>query len=313
MQRRDFLAASGLSPFLQRGLVARSTAEALGYAPDQKLLMVHADDVGMSHTVNVATVEALRVGMVASGSIMMPCPWVNEIASYCREHPEADLGLHLTLTSEWKRFRWRPLAPSGKVPGLQDPEGCLWRDVRSVAAHASPEEVEIELRAQIDAARKLGIRFTHLDTHMGTLFARPEYFELYTKLARLEGVPCMLPRPRPELKPSLAGYPVTLDMLEAKQNAGWVTLDYLSTGVSGSTVEQRYKSYDAFLSALSPGVTKLIVHLAMDDPEIRAITDLWEQRYADFRYFTDPETRKKMDRLNIRTITYRELSSIAYK
>lgn len=292
---------------------AESTAALLGYGSDAKLLMVHADDVGMCHSANAATVEALKHGMLVSGSIMMPCPWVPEIAAYCRENPQADLGLHLTLTSEWKGMRWRPLSPPEKVPGLLDEGGYLFRDVRSVAMRSNPKEVEHELRAQVALARRLGIGFTHLDTHMGTLYARPDFFEVYTALARELNVPCMLPRVTPELKAAMSQYPVTEEMLEAKRKAGWPVLDRLVTGVPGRTVAERYQSYNRFLRELKPGVTKLIVHLAMDDAEIRSITNAWEQRYADFKYFTDPATKTLMNRLGIRTVTYRELGKLAYK
>src|SRR5690606_4505282 len=137
-----------------------------------------------------------------------------------------------------------------------------------VATHASAEEVEIELRAQIERARKFGVQFTHFDTHMGTLYARPDYFEVYTKLARETGVPCMMPRPTQAAEAELRGYPITPDMLRAKGRDGFVFLDRLATGVRGNTVEERRASYRTFLRELKPGVTKLIVHLAKDDPEI---------------------------------------------
>ena len=112
---------------------AQNTAQQLGFGPNDKVLIVHADDVGMSHAVNLATMEALKHGMVTSASIMMPCPWMPEIAAYAREHPDVDFGLHLTLTSEWKYFRWRPVAPPDQVKGLLDPEGYMWRSEADTA------------------------------------------------------------------------------------------------------------------------------------------------------------------------------------
>jgi predicted glycoside hydrolase/deacetylase ChbG (UPF0249 family) len=285
-------------------------AGAAGVVPGQtgeKLLMVHADDSGMCHSANVATIEALKHGMVVSTSIMMPCGWVPEMAEYARTNPQADLGLHLTLTSEWRRYRWRPVAPAAQVPGLLDADGYLHRDVRAVAMKATAKEVETEVRAQIALARQYGIQFTHLDSHMGTLFARPDYFEVYTRVAKETGVPCMLPRPTPAAAKEMSAYPITPAMLEAANQTGLPYLDRLVTGVPGRTVAERAESYRKFLAELKPGITKLIVHLAMDDDEIKAITGNWEQRYADFRFFTDPETKKRMAELGIRTITYREL------
>lgn len=296
MTRRTFLAGS----------IAASTAQTR--TDSIKYLMVHADDVGMCHSVNLATIEALKHGMVVSGSIMMPCPWVLEIADYCRANPQTDLGLHLTLTSEWQRYRWRPVAPSADVPNLLDAEGYLHRDVRGVAAKASAKEIETEIRAQVALAQKFGIPFTHFDSHMGTLFARPDYFEVYTRLAKEFGVPCMLPKPTPELAKQMAAYPITPAMIEKAGATGLPYLDRLVTGVPGRTVAERYESYRKFLGQLEPGVTKLIVHLAMDDTEIRSVTNSWEQRYADFKFFTDPETKRLMDASGIQPFTYRQLA-----
>ena len=145
----------------------------------EKLLIIHADDVGMCHSVNEATILALEGGIVTSGSIMVPCPWFLEIAEYCRENPEADLGIHITLTSEWKHYRWRPVSSINKVPGLIDEEGYLWHSEEDVAKHASPAEVEIEIRAQVQRAIDFGIKPTHIDTHMGTVYETPEFFAAY--------------------------------------------------------------------------------------------------------------------------------------
>lgn len=292
-----------------------TTSVQLGYGPEEKVLMVHADDVGMSHSVNVATIEAFKKGMVTSGSIMVPCPWFPEIAAYAREHPELDLGLHLTLTSEWKYLRWRPVAPPEKVKGLLDEEGYMWRSERQTAMKATPQEIETELRAQIDRALAFGIKPTHLDTHMGTLYTRKDYFEVYTRLGKEYGIPVMVMRPTPEAIAygKATGSPITEDVLRGVQADGFAMLDYLVTGVQGRTFAERKKAYHDLLRNLKPGVTMLIVHLGMDDPELRAVTGSWQQRHADFLSFTDPETEALIKQLGIRLTTWREMSKVAWK
>ncbi len=312
MDRRAFLAGVAAAAFAQSG-PAKTTAERLGHPPGAKLLMVHADDAGMCHSVNMATTEAALSGSVQSASIMMPCPWVSEIAEVARQHPEFDFGLHLTFTSEWKHYRWRSVAPPDKVKGLLDPDGYLWRDIRSVAAHASPAEIETELRAQIDRARHFGIQFTHVDTHMGTVYARPDYFEVYTRVAREAGVPCMIPRPTPEAAAELSQYPIPAELLERKEREGFVLLDRLVTGVPGGTLEERRESYRQLLRKLKPGVTKLIVHLSKDDPEIRAVSNAWQQRWADFQFWTGSDARALRAETGVRPVTYRELGKLLQK
>jgi len=161
MTRRNFLAAPTLAASIQA-------------QQDSKVrLVIHADDLGVSHSTNAAALQMLEKGHVSSASVMMPCAWVAQVAEWCQTNPSADLGLHMTLTAEWKHMRWAPVADAAKVPGLLDPQGYMWPDVRSVAMKASAAEVETELRAQIAKAQRMGIKFTHLDTHMGTLYARP--------------------------------------------------------------------------------------------------------------------------------------------
>lgn len=296
MQRRAFLSTLAATP-------------ALAQQPAPKRLIVHADDAGMCHSVNLATIEAMTKGLVTSASIMLPCPWVQEFADWAKAHPEKDLGIHSTLTSEWKYYRWRPIASIDKVKGLIDKEGYIWRDVRSTAMSASASEVELELRAQIERARQYGIQFTHIDSHMGTVFARPDYFDVYTKLAKENNVPAMLPKPTPEAEAELKGYPITPDMLRTKQDQGFRMLDRLVTGVPGRTPAERRESYKAFIAGLKPGVTKLIIHLAKDDAEIRAITGNWETRWADFLFWTSDEARDLLAQHKVELFTYRQLAA----
>src|SRR5579872_1055849 len=162
---------------------SQSIAERLGYPANSKLLIIHADDLAVAHSQDAASFAALDQGAVTSASIMIPCPWLTEVADYAKSHPDADLGLHLTLTSEWKTYRWGPVESKDKVPSLLDPSGYLWPEVEPAVRSLKSEEVEREIRAQILHAMAVGIHPTHLDSHMGTLFARPDLFAVYVKVA----------------------------------------------------------------------------------------------------------------------------------
>src|SRR6476646_10547633 len=173
-----------------RGQEATKTiAERLGYPRDAKLLIVHSDDLGMAHSVNAATIKAFGSGLVNSGSIMVPCPWLSEIATYARANPQADLGLHLTLTSEWTQFRWGPVSSRDRVSSLLDKDGYFKLTETDAAALADPKQVEMEILAQIERARALGIQPTHLDSHMGTLYQNKELFEVFLRVARSQKLP----------------------------------------------------------------------------------------------------------------------------
>src|SRR5882724_10444615 len=161
-----------------------SLAEKLGFPRDAKLLIVHADDVGVTHSVNAATIKGLESGLVNSASLMVPCPWFPEIADYAKSHPDADFGLHLTLTSERVYYRWSPVAAGDKVSSLVDPNGYFHHDWEH-NQHANPKDVEVELRAQIQRALAMGIRPTHLDSHQYRLIMYgKELFDVMLRVAR---------------------------------------------------------------------------------------------------------------------------------
>ncbi|HET7747376.1 MAG TPA: polysaccharide deacetylase family protein, partial [Vicinamibacteria bacterium] len=168
--------------------------ERLGHPPGARLLVIHADDLGMSRSVNRATFEALEKGWITSASILVPCPWFPDVARFARAHPEADLGIHLALNSEWEGYRWGPITGREKVPSLLDADGYLPLVEPTVVAQARPAEVEVELRAQVERARAAGIRVSHLDSHMATLFRSAELFAVYRRVGADYGIPVLVER-----------------------------------------------------------------------------------------------------------------------
>jgi predicted glycoside hydrolase/deacetylase ChbG (UPF0249 family) len=237
-----------------------NVAERLGHPPDARLLVIHADDLGMMHSVNRATFEALERGWVTSASILVPCPWFPEVARFAREHPDADLGIHLALNSEWTGYRWGPVLGGSQVPSLLDADGYLPLVQQEVIEQAKPDEVERELRAQIDRARAAGIDVTHLDAHMGTAVMSRALSEIYRKLGAAYRVPVLLENvPRPDQP--LAGGPSLVDQLLE-----------MRPGVDADSSDLWLEAYKAMLAPLPPGVYQLIVHLGYDDEELRGAT-----------------------------------------
>jgi len=287
-----------------------TVAQLFEFGPEERLLIIHADDAGMCHAHNRATIDAMARGVINSASIMMPCPWILEIVEYSKTHPKADFGVHATLTSEWKSYRWRPVAPWDKAKGLLDSQGYLQHGVLQAATSASAAEVETELRAQVRRALDLGLKPTHLDTHMGTVYARPDYFAAYRKIANEFGLPCMIPKLTAEEQAKL---PLPLRLVasqigESLFDSGEVTLDRLDGGYSGKgPLADQKRYYTDAIRGLKPGITQIIVHPAYDGDELGAITGSHARRQRDFQVFTDPEIAKLIREQNVRLITWREI------
>ena len=281
--------------------VGQTLAKRLGYSDDAKLLIVHADDVGVTHSVNAATIKALEGGSVNSASIMVPCPWFPEIADYAKAHPDMDFGLHLTLTSERVYYRWGPVAPRDKVSSLIDPNGYFRHDWEQ-GSRIDPKDAELELHAQIERALAMGIRPTHFDSHQYRLIANgKELFEVMVRLAREYGVPAFVARDwfadHPYLQTSLGQH---------------VAVDHTVTIDPGVPAEKWADFYRDALKNLPAGVTEFVIHLGYDDEEMRAATReratwgaAWRQR--DFDFFTNAEFQKILQQRHIRLITWREI------
>lgn len=277
----------------------KNAAERLGYPADTKLLIVHADDLAVSHSQDRASFAALDQKAASAASVMVPCPWLTEVAEYAKSHADADLGLHLTLTSEWHTYRWGPVASRNEVAGLLGPDGNLWPDVPFVTKHARAAEVEKEVRAQIERAMKVGIRPTHLDSHMATLF-NPAYFAVYVKVAREYGLPFLAMRTPGAPPPMLALLKDTDILPDAIVMA------------AGVKPENWASYYLGVVRSLKPGLTELIVHLAYDDAEMQAVTEghpdygsAWRQR--DFNVITGPEFRTALKDNRVTLVGWKQI------
>ncbi len=281
----------------------KTIAERLGYPADAKLLIIHADDLGFSHSADAASFEALDNGTISSASVMIPTPWIAEVAAYARAHPNADLGLHLTITAEWETYRWGSVESADKVPSLLDSAGTFPREVSTVVARAKAGEVELELRAQIERALALGIRPTHLDSHMGALFSTPELFATYVKVARAYRLPFLALRGDPRTKPQPP-------LLETD-----VLLDTVITAAAEVPRDQWKQFYLNAIAGLKPGLTELLVHLGRDDSELQAITvnhEPWGSRWRqmDTDVLTSPEFKKALKDNRVIVITWRDLHKL---
>lgn len=287
----------------------KTIAERLGLPKNAKLLIIHADDVGVSHAVNAATVTAIEKGCVNSASIMVPCPWFVEIASYAREHPGLDLGLHITLTSEWSNYKWGPVTPLQQVPTLVNRQGFLYSTTDSVKQFASSDQVEEEIRNQVKRAIQFGIDPTHLDAHMGAALSKLDFLQAYVKVGREYKIPVFVPR-------GLDKYlNINFDNLLAKDE---VIVDSV---VSISPENMRSGASDFYPKALrnlGPGLTYFIIHTAHDNEEMRAVTkgftdwgSAWRQ--TEFDFFTSPECGKLLKENNIHIVSWKQIRDKLYR
>jgi chitin disaccharide deacetylase len=280
---------------------AASVQERLGYPASARLLVIHADDLGMNHSVNRATFEALERGWVTSASILVPCPWFPEVVRWAKGYPNADLGIHQALNSEWTSFRWGPVNSRDKVPSLLDPDGYLPLDTPAVAQNAKPSEAESELRAQVDRAQSAGIHLSHLDSHMGALFESADLYRVYQKMGYSYGLPILEAQagshaPKgvsPPAEEILVGKVIEIEPgVDAKDWASW---------------------YRKQLEPLGPGVYQVIVHLAYDDEEMRGATSdhpdwgaAWRQHDVDM--VRSPEFRQFLKDQGFVLVGWKELA-----
>jgi chitin disaccharide deacetylase len=291
----------------------QTTAQLLGFNSNDRVLIINADDFGMCHSENVATMDLLLYGSISSATIMTPCSWFSEAAEFCKNNPQADVGIHLTLTSEWKRYKWGSVASTDLVPSLLTYEGYFPEATLYVELWAKPDEVEVELRAQIEKALQFGIVPTHIDNHMATvygLFTGHDFLDSVFKLSKEYGLPFRLPRNLPDYYSEQLSHEVINKLMEMADSLiaeGFVLPDYLHSINYGNTYDETFANYRDFLINLKPGVTELYIHAAKESDEIKAITNAWRNRDFDYRIFMANEMKDLIDSLDIHLIGWRDL------
>ena len=287
-------------------------AIALGYAPDARVLIPHIDDVGVCHGANRAFAELAGQGFVTTASVMVPCPWFPETADLAREQPGLDLGVHLTLTSESRACRWRPISTTSHSSGLMDDDGFMWPDVSSVRRHAERRAVETEMRAQIEAALAAGIDVTHLDTHMGAA-AAPEFVDSYLSLGREYRLPVLLPE-------RIETYVSVLDMgpidtglyaqLQAEARAASMPIiDEFAMGLA----MRHFGCEEAFrhmVEQAARGVTYVSLHCSTPGDVERLHPHDAEWRIAEYRLFDDPGFLDWVARQDVELIGFRRVRDL---
>jgi predicted glycoside hydrolase/deacetylase ChbG (UPF0249 family) len=276
----------------------------------KRYVIIHADDAGMSHSVNRATIESMEQGNVSSASIMVPCPWFKEIAAYAKAHPEKDFGIHLTLNSEWENYRWGPVAGREKVPSLVDSEGYLWDNVAEVAASATAADVETELRAQIQRALDFGVPVTHLDTHMGAVVSRPDLIVVYVKLGVEFNVPVFFLRDLGGAVPDEAIRARGLQLVQTLEEHNLPVIDAMTQLYDHGTFEEKKAAYLKAIADTGPGVRYVIIHCGYDDAELQAITSSSKIRNTDRQVFTDPEFIEAVKKTGVEIVTWKQVREL---
>ena len=317
-------------------------AEKLGFPKGKKVVIFHVDDCGMSYSSNMGAIKSIENGLATSCSIMMPCPWAPSFIRHIKNSPvEYDAGLHLTLTSEWKDYRWIPVAGKDNVPGLTDEEGCMWHSVEQVVANATADEVEKEIRAQLQRALTMGLQPTHMDSHMGTIFASPAFLERYIKVGIEHQIPVMFPGGNNKLlieslnnslveklkkegnwtkdtvlpAPALAIQARTLG--KTVWGGGLPVLDDLHTisgdwKPEGKTTPEEWGKYKAqqfidVIDRMEPGVAMLIVHSSDITDVFKHISGSGGSRLADMDAMMDKDLKEYVEKNGIILTTFKEL------
>ncbi|MHA2391542.1 MAG: polysaccharide deacetylase family protein [Promethearchaeota archaeon] len=285
-----------------------SIIEKMGYEADDIVVITHIDDMAMSHAANVASFECLDFGIAKCGSVISVSGWLMEAATICKENKNYDVGVHLTLTSEYNTYRWRPLSTTDVASGLLDSEGYLWKTSEEARKSVNPKAAELEMKAQIDIALENGIDVSHIDCHMGTVIF-PKFVQSYLNLAKEYRLPAFLPRVTKAQLIELGFGDLEAfvnKMMENLEKDNFPLIDYLRAGPLDFK-ENKIKFYCDLFSSLQPGLTHMLFHPAKMSSELRALKHTPVERNQDYEAFISQELKNYVDSLDIHMIGYKEL------
>jgi len=280
--------------------------------PNTRYLIIHADDGGLCRSVNRAIIKALEKGIVTSASLMVPCPKFNEIAEYFQQNPQYDVGIHITLTCEYLHYPWGPVADKEKVGSLVNSKGYL-KTKREFDRDATPEAVEIELRAQIERFLESGIQPTHLDTHQGTVFRNLRFLEIYVKLGMEYKILPMLVKPTAQALKMIdtQGLKIDQKIIQNLMALGIPFLDLLyMTENNANTLEDVEKEYTNIIKHAPVGLSQIIIHPGLNDEELKTILYGNMERYYDFSVFTNLKMKQLIANQNIKLTRWRDLAGL---
>jgi predicted glycoside hydrolase/deacetylase ChbG (UPF0249 family) len=283
-----------------------TTLELLGFAPDERILIIHADDVGFSHASNVAAFEAMAAGSLTCASTLVPAPWFMETAKLAQQHPDADIGIHMTLTAEYETYRWRSMTGH---PSLHAPDGGMWRDTVSVAMHVDEATARAELRAQIEHALAMGIDVTHIDTHMGAVMLA-KYMPPYVDLAIEFRLPIFFIRPSERRLAALGdAADIYSEQGRKLEERGWPLLDNVIVKTLSEVAPQdKERQFKDWFANLRPGLTHFLCHPAVGGDELRAMAPNDHlHRAREYELFRTREMRDYCRGIGVVLIGYREI------
>lgn len=291
---------------------ANPALQALGYRETDRVVILHADDIGMCHASVAGYLELHAAGIISTATMMVPCPWYPYAVARCRELVEIDMGVHLTVNSEWPGLRWGPISTRSPNSGLLDQAGYFPRTREPVVAQVDLDALRTELAAQVERALADGIDVTHIDEHLGTV-AHPRLLPVYVEIARAYRVVPMLVRHSEADYCAMGFTPAqaasAAQLLRDAEASGMPLIDHYGFMPLGEH-DARVDAVQRFLDDVPAGLTHLAIHPAADTPELRALARDWRARVADLAAFTSDALRRYLQTAGVHVIGYRALREV---